>query len=73
MVFVKSLVSEPCLDCGACCATFRVSFYWTEADASLGGTVPEELVTQSSPLAIRCDAWNGRQATAVYCPQRYDR
>jgi hypothetical protein len=22
-----------CRDCGACCASFRVSFYWAEADA----------------------------------------
>ena len=32
-----------CLTCGACCATFRVSFYWGEAEASLGGVVPIEL------------------------------
>lgn len=24
---------DPCLQCGACCATYRVSFYWAEADA----------------------------------------
>ena len=23
--------AHPCLSCGACCATFRVSFYWAEA------------------------------------------
>lgn len=34
---------NPCLTCGACCAYFRVSFHWSEADASLGGTVPFEL------------------------------
>jgi len=22
---------NPCLDCGACCKSFRVSFYWAEA------------------------------------------
>lgn len=35
--------SNPCLDCGACCATFRVSFYWSEAEA-LG--LPTELTEQ---------------------------
>ncbi|HBP8873638.1 TPA: YkgJ family cysteine cluster protein, partial [Escherichia coli] len=23
---------NPCMRCGACCAFFRVSFYWAEAD-----------------------------------------
>ncbi|MCB0347488.1 MAG: YkgJ family cysteine cluster protein [Bdellovibrionales bacterium] len=24
---------HPCLSCGACCASFRVAFYWREAEA----------------------------------------
>jgi hypothetical protein len=24
---------NPCLSCGACCMTYRVSFYWADADA----------------------------------------
>ena len=24
---------NPCLSCGACCMTYRVSFYWGDADA----------------------------------------
>lgn len=35
--------SNPCLICGACCAFFRVSFYWGETDRALGGSVPVEL------------------------------
>jgi hypothetical protein len=31
---------NPCVTCGACCAYFRASFYWAEADDSVGGTVP---------------------------------
>ncbi|HDP89693.1 MAG TPA: YkgJ family cysteine cluster protein [Thioalkalivibrio sp.] len=34
---------NPCVECGACCATFRVSFYWAEADDAPGGTVPAAL------------------------------
>lgn len=34
---------HPCLQCGACCATFRVAFYWTEAEPHLGGRVPQHL------------------------------
>lgn len=42
MIYPDSAASpSPCLSCGACCASFRVSFYWAEAEA-LG--LPEELV-----------------------------
>jgi Fe-S-cluster containining protein len=42
--------SNPCLNCGACCAHFRVSFYCGEIAGESGGTVPPELVTQVGPL-----------------------
>ena len=35
--------SNPCVGCGACCAYYRASFYWAEADNASGGTVPVEL------------------------------
>ncbi|WP_321899854.1 YkgJ family cysteine cluster protein [Paraburkholderia heleia] len=70
-------MSEACLDCGACCATFRVSFYWTEADTGMGGRTPEELVTQIGPLYVamrgtdrmqpRCAALNGTIGEKVSC------
>ena len=31
----KALALHPCQTCGACCASFRVSFYWREAEANL--------------------------------------
>ncbi len=34
---------NPCMTCGACCAIYRVSFHWSEAEPSLGGNVPIEL------------------------------
>ena len=35
---------NPCTDCGACCVTFRVSFYWREAEQSdQVNAVPKEL------------------------------
>ena len=40
---------HPCLTCGACCAYFRVSFHWSEADPALGGRVPFEL---TAPLRL---------------------
>jgi hypothetical protein len=35
--------ANPCVACGACCAFYRASFYWAEADDAPGGTVPVEL------------------------------
>ncbi|MCI0438002.1 MAG: YkgJ family cysteine cluster protein [Chloroflexi bacterium] len=35
--------TNPCLSCGACCAYYRASFYWAEAEKTLGGAVPPEL------------------------------
>lgn len=44
---------NPCLDCGACCAHYRVSFYCGELTGGLGGFVPAELTSQVTPL-IAC-------------------
>ena len=42
-------MSHPCLSCGACCAYYRVSLHWSEAEPSLGGVVPIELTETSMP------------------------
>lgn len=63
-----------CQRCGACCASFRVSFYWTEA-AQNG--LPDAAIEQISPhlgcLAgtnqpqPRCHALAGEVGGAVAC------
>jgi uncharacterized protein len=72
-------MSDPfdCQQCGACCATFRVSFYWAEADDAPGGTVPVALTepvgalhrcmqgTASKP--VRCVALSGEVGQQVGC------
>ena len=68
---------NPCITCGACCAYYRASFYWSEADGSTGGTVPVELTeklndfrrvmcgtNQKNP---RCVALLGEIGTSVGC------
>lgn len=68
-------VSHPCLTCGACCAFFRVSFHWSEADPTLGGQVPFEMTeplrthervmrgtSQAQPRCIALDADIGRHS-----------
>ncbi|MDX1442294.1 MAG: YkgJ family cysteine cluster protein [Gammaproteobacteria bacterium] len=70
---------HPCLSCGACCAFYRVSFYWTEADPFNGGTIPQELVQQLTPHRVamkgttgkagksRCIALDGEVGKSVGC------
>jgi len=71
-----------CLACGACCAVFRVSFYWREADEESGGVVPPELTDHLTGLRLcmqgtnrshpRCVALEGEIGQAVRCAI-YDR
>lgn len=53
-----------CQACGACCASFRVSFYWAEADDGPGGTVPVAMTRAVSPQ-LRCMA--GTETHPVRC------
>ncbi|MFN4291739.1 MAG: YkgJ family cysteine cluster protein [Permianibacter sp.] len=75
--FYLDIVSEtisPCQACGACCATFRVSFYWAEADQR---RLPVELIEPVNPwLAClrgtwaaqpRCQALQGEVGRHVSC------
>jgi Fe-S-cluster containining protein len=65
---------QTCQRCGACCATFRVSFYWTEATVR---GLPELAVQQLNPwLACmagtnssqpRCNALAGQVGQSVQC------
>lgn len=43
---------HPCLECGACCATYRVAFHWTEADPGWGGKVPPQAVATWDPHRV---------------------
>jgi uncharacterized protein len=57
-------VSLDCQTCGACCAAYRVSFYWAEADDAPGGTVPARLTL---PLGLHLRCMQGTQAQPVRC------
>jgi Fe-S-cluster containining protein len=70
-------MSNDCQSCGACCAHFRVSFYWGETDSALGGTVPTLLTIpiHSIYVAMRgtdqhpshCVALRGKVGEQVSC------
>ena len=65
-------ILSPCLDCGACCARFRISYYWDEK-------VPEGFFHETTPMfrslksekdlegRPRCNALQGIIGTEVSC------
>jgi Fe-S-cluster containining protein len=55
-----SNATNPCLTCGACCAYFRVSFYWGEVNDVAGGFVPAEL-TEPVNQHLQCMKGTNRQ------------
>ncbi|ENO0518463.1 YkgJ family cysteine cluster protein [Escherichia albertii] len=67
---------NPCMTCGACCAFFRVSFYWAEGEDA-GGCVPVKLTEQVNPFlrcmagtnqkSCRCIALKGTPGESVSC------
>lgn len=76
----ENIWGNPCLRCGACCATYRVSFYWAES-AQHG--LPDDLIEKISPWHAcmagtekpepRCRALAGVIGKSVSClvyPQR---
>ena len=63
---------DACLTCGACCAFFRVSFYWAE-----GETMPDDAVEELTPVyscmkgtnqkEVRCVMLSGEIGQYVSC------
>lgn len=68
---------SPCTTCGACCASFRVSFYWGEGEDAPGGWVPLAFTRQltlhlrvmrgTDQRQPRCEALAGDVGRAVRC------
>ncbi len=63
-----------CLSCGACCAAYRVSFYWSEAkELGIEDTFIEELnslrlcMAGTKHQSIRCRALQGVVGREVFC------
>lgn len=66
--------ANPCLSCGACCMTYRVSFYWADADArGLPATLTERVNAHLSCMAgtnakaPRCAALSAGPGGEVSC------
>jgi Fe-S-cluster containining protein len=65
---------HPCQSCGACCATYRVSFYWAEAESfGLDPALIRPLTPWHACMAgtqqpqPRCEALDGEVGVAVSC------
>lgn len=68
----QKLAQDACLSCGACCAFFRVSFYWAEGEA-----LPNHMVEALTPVYScmvgtnqpqpRCIALHGEIGQQVSC------
>ena len=74
---------NPCLSCGACCAFYRASFYWTEAADSTARGVPAEMTEKlndfrlvmkgtggSNPRCIALYGFIGRRVSCRIYEQR---
>lgn len=68
----------PCLTCGACCATYRASFYWTEAEGPLEAWT--ERLTPHLACMVgtnrpepRCAALQGVVGESAFCTVYPDR
>lgn len=57
-------MAHPCLQCGACCAHFRVAFHWLEADPGVPGAVPPAL---TEPIDRHRLVMRGTQARQPRC------
>ncbi|MBP6485489.1 MAG: YkgJ family cysteine cluster protein, partial [Moraxella sp.] len=63
-IFFKSIAtadSDICMYCGACCANYRVSFYWAEGEA-LG--IPEQMTVKVNDFYT---CMKGTEAKPVRC------
>ncbi|WP_019139801.1 YkgJ family cysteine cluster protein [Noviherbaspirillum massiliense] len=74
MSMPHSSTDNPCLSCGACCVTFRVSFYWAEAEVQgLAEHLTEKLnpfyscMAGTNKASPRCQALDGKVGEEVVC------
>ena len=71
------MVFNPCLSCGACCAFYRISFHWSEAEDHTPGGVPLKMTRKFDDFRLvmigtggstpRCSALLGDIGRSVRC------
>jgi Fe-S-cluster containining protein len=58
-------LANACLSCGACCASFRVSFYWAETTLATPTGVPHELTEVIAPFYNCMKGTNNTQSRCI--------
>ena len=56
---------NPCLECGACCAFYRASFYWAESDLAQPSGVPSELTEKMNDFRLFMRGSNGSRPRCI--------
>lgn len=74
---MSHMPANPCLSCGACCAFYRASFYWAEAEDNGAGGIPPDMTEKlndfrlvmkgTSSIPPRCIALSGFIGLGVAC------
>jgi len=59
------MLINPCLECGACCAFFRASFYWAESDLAQPMGVPSELTDKLNDFRLFMQGTNGSHPRCI--------
>ncbi|MCX8065984.1 MAG: YkgJ family cysteine cluster protein [Candidatus Hydrogenedentes bacterium] len=75
--FPHKKTKNPCITCGACCAYYKVTFYWGEINEELPGGVPSSLCEKYNDYKVvmkgtnssnpRCIALLGTIGKRVFC------
>ncbi len=75
----STLPRHPCLRCGACCASYRVAFYWAETAPHTPDGIPQSLTRKLDPLRVamagtdqpapRCVALRGMVGEDAHCSE----
>lgn len=60
LMLTQKADADHCLYCGACCAFFRVSFYWVEGEA-----IPEDFQEQLTPVYSCMKGTNQKQPRCI--------
>lgn len=62
---MMSVAASSCTFCGACCATYRVSFPSSELDESPGGVVPAGLIDRIGKRRVSMRGTSGRTPRCI--------
>lgn len=63
--YMQSTKTNPCIECGACCALYRASFYWGESDLCTPNGVPSELLEKLNDFRFCMQGTQGSRPRCI--------